>query len=211
MLDFFVERRDFGYGSGFISPDATKFYVNIPKNASTFTSSWLMASDWSSTTVGNRGINWNKIDDMIVIMRDPVDRWISGISQYIKGHILGSDSPETFILSYTELTEKFIENNLDIFDDHVWPQHCFFENILPDIERKYMYICPNFEETMKKELNLMWPIPNTVYYNKSEDDDDLRKLKAFFKERVKVNNNLHNAIKNIYKKDYNIISNNFLV
>jgi len=211
MLDFFVQRRDFGYGSGFISPDATKFYINIPKNASTFISSWLMTSGWSSTAVGNRGINWNKIDDIIVVMRDPVDRWISGISQYIKGHILGSDSPERFILSYTELTEKFIENNLDIFDDHVWPQHCFFENILLDTERKYMYICPNFEETMKKELNLMWPIPNTVYYNKSEDDDDLRKLKAFFKERVKVNNNLHNAIKNIYKKDYNIISNNFLV
>ena len=211
MLDFYIDRRDFGYGSGFISPDATNFYINIPKSASSFITSWMFLSGWTSTTVGRWGTDWNNVNDIIIVMRDPLDRWISGISQYIKGNILGSDDPEEFIAKYTDLTEKFIEDNLDIFDDHVWPQHCFFENILPDAKRKYMYIGNNFEQYLKQELNLVWPVPPDVDFNKGEDNPGLKELKQFFTERVQKNNNLRNTIQNTYKRDYEIINNNCVV
>lgn len=41
MLDFQIEQRDFGYGSGYISPGQKSFFINIPKNASSFVSNWL--------------------------------------------------------------------------------------------------------------------------------------------------------------------------
>ncbi len=214
MLDFYIERRDFGYGSGFISPDATQFYINIPKSASSFITSWMFLSGWTSTTVGRCVIDWNNVNEIIIVMRDPLDRWISGISQYIKGNILESDDPEgfgEFKIKYTDLTEKIIKDNLDIFDDHVWPQHCFFENILPDAKRKYMYIGNNFEQYLKQELNLVYPIPPDVDFNKSEDDQQQKELKQFFTERVQKDNNLRNAIQNTYKRDYEIIKNNCLV
>jgi len=211
MLDFYVKRRDFGYSSGFLSPDTTKFYINIPKSASTFVGSWLLSSGWTSTTIGRWGTNWNNINEVIIVMRDPLDRWISGMSQYIKGNILESDNPENFAADYTDLTEKIIVDNLDIFDDHVWPQHCFFENILPEAKRKYIYVNSNLEETLTRELNLVWPVPSDVDFNKSEDDPDLRELKQFFAERVQKNNNLRAAIQNIYKRDYEIINNNCVV
>ena len=211
MLDFFVQRRDFGYGSGFISPDTTQFYVNIPKSASSFISSWLVSSGWTSATVGCWGTDWNEVDSIIIVMRDPVERWVSGISQFIKGNILDTGGVTKFLNNYTEITENIIISSLDIFDDHVWPQHCFFKSILPNAKRKYVYICPEFEKNLKKELNLVWPIPNIVDYNKSENDKDLRDLKIFFKKRLEKNNNLHNAVKNIYKRDYEIINNNCIV
>lgn len=211
MLDFYIDRRDFGYGSGFISPDTTNFYINIPKSASTFVSYWLAASGWTSATFNNANVNWNNINILVIVMRDPLERWISGISQYIKGNILGSDDPTVFMAKYTNLTEKFIEDNLDIFDDHVWPQHCFFDNIMPEINRKYIYINSNFEKTLSKELKLTWPVPPDVDFNKSDNDQDLKKLKQFFTERVRNNNNLRNAIQNIYKQDYKIINNNCIV
>lgn len=211
MLDFYVKRRDFGYGSGFISPDTTQFYINIPKSASTFVSSWMFLSGWTSTTVGRWGTDWNNVSEVIIVMRDPIQRWLSGISQYIKGYILDSDNPERFVAKYTELTEKLIIDNLDIFDDHVWPQHCFFENILPETKRKYIYVNSNLEETLKQELNLVWPVPPDVDFNKGEDDPDLRELKQFFANRVQKNNNLRVAIQNIYKRDYEIINNNCVV
>jgi hypothetical protein len=211
MLDFYIERRDFGYGSGSISSDTTQFYINIPKSASTFVSSWMFSSGWTSTTVGRWGTDWDNINEVIIVMRDPIQRWLSGISQYMKGYILEYSDMKTFIKEYTNLTEKLVIDNLDIFDDHVWPQHCFFENILPETKRKYIYVNSNLEETLTRELNLAWPVPPDVDFNKSEDDPDLRELKQFFAERVQKNNNLRVAIQNIYRRDYEIINNNCVV
>ena len=214
MLDFQVEYRDFGYGSGFLSPDNKSFYINVPKNASSFVSDWLHKSEWTSATVGGWGTTWEQIDSIIIVLRDPIDRWITGISQYIKSYLLDSvigELPITaleFINDYNQISHKIIFDQPNMFDDHVWPQHCFFENILPDAKRTYFYVNKNLESNLKANLNLKTIDSNNLDYHKSSDDEELKILTEFFSSKVYPpfgDSKLYEKLKEIYKKDYELI------
>ena len=65
-------------GEGMISPDKKYFYLNIPKNSSSFIKKCLGSLGWSFDNI--RSYPDAKI---IVALRDPVKRWISGISEYL--------------------------------------------------------------------------------------------------------------------------------
>jgi len=56
-----------------------KSYIHVPKNASSFIKGVLIGSGgfWHhSETLVNSGEN-------LVILRDPIDRWCSGVAQYL--------------------------------------------------------------------------------------------------------------------------------
>lgn len=211
MLDFFVDYRDFGYGSGFISPDNKKFYINIPKNASSFMRDYLSKSNWTSTTIGREGTQWDEVEELIIVLRDPVERWISGISQFIKGNILESQNPEDFINSYNIFLERLIFSTLNIFDDHVWPQVCYFDNLLTHAKRKYIFINENFATNIRKELSLPYVKTSELEFNRGADDQDLVVLNIFFETKIKKNKKLYQKVKNAYKIDYDLINNNYIV
>ena len=215
MLDFQIEYRDFGYGSGFLSPETnTTFYVNIPKNASSLVSGWLYESGWTSATIGSNNVNWKNINNIVIILRDPIERWVSGISQYIKGCIIDtrispkSVSVNDFLKNYNNVVEKLIFDQPNMFDDHVWPQYCFFENILPDVKRTYFYINENLELNLKEKLTLKKVDSSSLDYHKSSDDEELKILKEFFTNKIYPptgDSKLYEKLKEIYKKDYELI------
>ena len=72
-----LANRGFGYGTGLLSPDCSKFIVSMPKNASSFVKGVL---------IGARG-HWHHSETLVngqenlVVLRDPIDRWCSGIVQ----------------------------------------------------------------------------------------------------------------------------------
>lgn len=65
-------------GEGMASPDGKYFYLNIPKNSSSFIKKCLSSIDW---VYGN--INDYPDAKVIVALRDPIKRWVSGISEYL--------------------------------------------------------------------------------------------------------------------------------
>jgi hypothetical protein len=160
---------------------------------------------------------------MIVILRDPVDRWTSGVAQYLVTMILnytGSntyidtnaiDDAETyplsasaFVIAYNALIERFIFDNLDLLDDHVWLQCEFFERVLPDVARRYIVIDSNFETN----LNLIGIRTfDDADRNFSGDDPDKAILKHFFQERLDRKPSLMKQVKMTYSRDYEIIRN----
>ena len=83
MIDHLAD-RGFGYGSGILSPDRSRFVVNIPKNASSYVLDWTVNFGWSTALAEH----CSNLSEIIVILRDPMDRWISGMSQYVKTYIL---------------------------------------------------------------------------------------------------------------------------
>jgi hypothetical protein len=136
--------RGYGYGSGVISPGQDRFLVNIPKNASSYMLDWANRHGWSSVVIEPTSIWSNNITEIIVCVRDPVQRWISGVGQYLTSYVLnvtGAYSWETgpgpndqqisgddFIADYNQVVERLLFDNLARLDDHVWPQVEFFEN-----------------------------------------------------------------------------------
>ena len=123
--------KETGYipGEGMISPARDIFYLNIPKNASTYLSNILLANNWE---------HWNIITDIttvqhsIAFIRDPLDRWISGFSTYVALHILGNGyGSDHFIKDYNLnvpsweiLLDNFnnsVIKKIELISDRAWP------------------------------------------------------------------------------------------
>lgn len=211
-----------GYQGGFHSPDAKFFAVNIPKNASSYLSGLLDHNGWTSAKLGEITIA-REIEKVVVVLRDPVDRWVSGIVQFIITRILSTHGPngpiypnelvtehdasitaQQFIDQYNSVVERLLFDRLGNHDDHVWPQHEFFEWVLPSIDRLYIMLDGDFEKNLQRHLSLDM-VPD-LDRNDGGATPHGRMLKEFFKQRLIHRPELVDRIKKFYSKDYEIIN-----
>lgn len=214
--------RGFGYGTGHISKDCSQFLVSIPKNASSSLVDWLGRYEWSSAVVGDN-CNWNNVGEVLVVLRDPVERWISGIVQYIHTYILYVHGPNTvklsyeiptefdyamsteqFIKQYNQLSERLLFDVINRFDDHVWPQCEFFQELLPNIPRKYFYLDQNFNNKISTYLGL--DLNSMPHHNNSKSNNTLNVLQNFIQQRLIMRPELKQRIVNAYSQDYELIN-----
>lgn len=209
-------RREFGHGSGMISANQLLFIVDIPKNASSFVSDWTQQHGWQVALAHNHD---HRIAEMIVILRDPVDRWISGIAQYINGWILhaksfydthvGPDSTQqffdagSFIEQYNPVMERLIFDNLERYDDHVWPQSEIIDGLLPDKRKTFFYIDHTWEDRLSAYLGI--PKAKNIAKNAGDENPDQKMLQEFFRTRIADRPNLKKMIQDRYRTDYDLI------
>jgi hypothetical protein len=213
--------RGFTYGFGHVSPDGTKFLVSIPKNASSFVKNSTGVAGW----IGGNALDprlQKSVNELVVVLRDPLDRWISGFAQYIHTYILYPHGPNTPYLShetpteydygmtveqftqqYSQLTERLIFDIINRFDDHVWPQIELFQELLPDLPRKYFYINNSFEIKISEYLGI--DLNTIADRNVSDDNVTMKQLKEFFKQRFVIRPELAQRVKNMYAADYQLI------
>jgi len=99
-------------------PDSKFYFIPITKNASSFTYRCLSQIDWQYYKLYHYGQLEDKIP--VVILRDPVERWLSGFAQdYIDGKFpLGLNHPET-------LNNIFLKGVSGI---HTYTQHWYVKN-----------------------------------------------------------------------------------
>jgi hypothetical protein len=209
--------KGFEYGSGLVNPDRTRFIVNIPKNASSFLEHWSHENQWTVACASDVA---QTLQEIIVVLRDPVERWISGFAQYASGNILhakrfystdtgpGPDfqymSAVEFVNNYNPLTERLVFDNLELFDDHVWPQHVFFKDLLPDLPRRYFYINENVNHQLQTYLE--WaPASENLDRNDSNNDSDKKLIKQFLRDRLNQILELKKTILDAYVEDYKLI------
>jgi hypothetical protein len=212
--------RGFGYGSGILSPDGSQFIVNIPKNASSYMLYWARLNDWNTAVADDHS---NTITEMIVILRDPLNRWISGIVQYLNTYILSVQGPNgpvflanplspynwpmdavQWIDGYNQTTERLIFDVVNRFDDHVWPQHEFVENLLPAVKRKYFLLDHNFDAAIVDYLGF---VPySDIDSNSASNNANMRLLQKFFVDRLQQRPDLAQRVIKAYAKDYELIA-----
>ena len=208
-----------GFGSGMLSTDCLKFAVSIPKNASSFMVDWTGRHGWTSAIVGD-DCDWHRVQQVIVLLRDPLSRWVSGITQYLSGHVLNvsnaytSDlgpgpedqqmSADDFIKNYNSVVERLIFDQLDELDDHVWPQTRFL-NILPTVPRKHFVI--NNKLTQQLSQYFGFEIANDLDINQGSADSEVEKLQRFFQLRLNTRPDLIERVKYRYQQDYQYIKN----
>ena len=213
-----LEERGYGYGSGILSPAHDRFIVNIPKNASSYLLDWSNHHGWRASKI-NHVNDPHKLQELVVVLRDPMQRWISGIAQYLTGYVLnvtgvyspdlgpGPDdqqiSADTFIEEYTQVVERLLFDNLSRFDDHVWPQCDFFQDLMPHLPRKFFYIDQNFDSNISDYFGFT-PIPG-LDRNCGNTNPDTNKIQHFIRARLNTRLELQDRVRRAYAQDYKII------
>jgi hypothetical protein len=185
-----------------LSPNRDIFYLNIPKNASTYLTNILKDNSW---------IHWNILDNSesvkttIAFIRDPVDRWISGFATYAALHLFGYGyGSDHFVQDYNDLVKKIIFDQI-IFDDHTDLQVKYVKQIQehnPVFFRYNKNLITQINSFLGYDLNTT----ATISANKSESNYDTNQVSQFLKKQLDHNPDLKAQVVHHYKQDYEFIN-----
>jgi len=128
--EYWKRHKNHPYGMCFANDELKKFYVNIPKNA----------TNWGKTAF-DENLEWRETNyhdekllkqgyEAIVFLRDPLDRWCSGMAEYISRY---GYNTKTFILQLEKqrLAGEIINTTI-AFDEHTVEQVTFLEGLDTD-------------------------------------------------------------------------------
>lgn len=192
-------------GGGLRSADKRYFYLGIPKNASTYLSNTLLANGWHYHTLGDDS---DKICEAFVVLKEPCDRWISGLGTYISSWILGpAYGSDHFIEDYNELSERLLFESM-ILDDHTTPQARYVSQLaqlIPEVPVTYFRLNSNVIDNISTYLNQELKTP-AVDNNASEDNYDQRQIINFLKDRLVKDFALRAKVIARFQEDYNLIN-----
>lgn len=198
MLDHL---RDRGYtpGSGVISPEGV-FFLHIPKNASTLLTNLLVHNGWRHSNVSDP-----TIQKYIVVLRDPLERWVSGMATYTASWILGpSYGSEAFNDDFNDLTERFIFDQI-VFDDHTTPQVQFINQLNPNIPITYFALNYDLRTNLENFLNTKLDWPENINNNATENNYDTKNIAQKIQFIVDQNPNYKAKVIDRFSEDYNLL------
>ena len=122
-------------GQCYKCPDQPVVYINTPKCASSFMKTqvldlgwqprFLQLGDWVAMEPTDM-IKPDDIEKIIVVMRDPYDRWLSGIAEYFGEHF--NDPDGIFDYLSNPLTLNLLSQRI-WFDDHTESQLFFLQHV----------------------------------------------------------------------------------
>ena len=165
-------------------------YVNIPKNASSFIKEELLSLGWQ---FGHYHGHTGTIK--LVVLRDPVDRWCSGIAQFY-----GLYFQDKKRLTDEELKLIF---DLVVLDDHTEKQGYFLNQI--DTDDCVFF---KFGETLNKSLHTFlnqYNINNTFLVRTIPTFSNLP-IKSQIKQELISNEKYVKRIQQFYHQDYALIN-----
>lgn len=200
MINFLEYHKNKGhvFGECWSHPDTDLMYVNIPKNASSWTKPNL--KDW-----GWQHYNYH-LDNLyhkhaLIVLRDPVERWLSGIGEYMylyhKNLDLAHFSKCFFDLVFDKIS----------FDDHTEQQVLFLEKL--NLKNCTFFWCgSNYRELFGKFLNDRG-MPNQYakydYQHVTETSPIRMQFKEIFKQTLDNNSKYIRQLKQHFSKDYHLI------
>jgi hypothetical protein len=188
-------------GGGLLSP-AGVFYLNIPKNASTYLTNLLVFNGWKHHNLNTDG--GGAINECIVVLRDPVERWVSGFATYAASWILsegyGSDH---FRDDYNELSQRLIFDVL-VFDDHTTEQVQYVSQ-LPKIKTTYFKLNHGLKSDLQQHLGYKLLDSKDLDANVSENNYDTKMISKHMQYRIDQDPVLKAKIIEKYKADYDFI------
>ena len=182
------------YGECMSHQDSKYMYVYIPKNASSWTKPNLKDFEWEFYNY-----HTDKLDKhALVVLRDPVERWVSGIAEYFT---LYHPDFSTWTTDVFDLVFDRI-----CFDDHTQQQVKFLHGL--DTDK-----CTFFNFTNYRENFGCWiaehfgknKYDRYEYQHVSELSPDRKKIKEIFNQQLQ-NSKYLEQVKNYYTNDYELIN-----
>lgn len=188
-------------------PDSDLCWINIPKNASSWTQT-LLAHEflWYEHDYHEQPeLQYKK---KLICLRDPVERWVSGITEFFFQYY-----PKVELDQINDLTLWLIYDRI-AFDDHTEKQSLFLEGLDP--ENCVFFRCDhsyskNFLDYFVSigYLDKTYIVPECV--NAHRYDHSLIEIKKpiynFFQSRVENDHKLRQSIAQYCQADYNLLKN----
>lgn len=195
MIDFldYYKNKGHVFGECMSKPDTDLMYINIPKNASSWTKPNL--KDWSWEFYNYHTDNlYDK--HALVVLRDPMERWLSGIAEYMTLYHVDADPTAWFDLIFERIA----------FDDHTESQLLFLQGI--NLNNCTFFLCDkNFKSNFSDFLN-KHDMPNS--YDRYEDQHvtanspERARFKNIFAEALK-NSKYNQKVEWYFEKDYKLL------
>lgn len=178
--------------------DSELMYVHIPKNATSWTKPNLLDWDWEFFNYHTDNL---KNKTALVVLRDPIDRWISGIAEYLYLYHPNIDLVHTGRAFFDLVFDKIT------FDDHTEKQVYFIEGL--DLSRCiFFWFDDNYRKNFSNFL-IQNQMPNRYWnYEKqhvSNNEPIRKKFKEIFVEALENSKYLH-QIQQYFKQDYDLIN-----
>jgi len=195
------EPKGHTFGTCMSKPDSDLMYVNIPKCASSWTKPNLKDLGWEFYNY-----HWDHLyhKHAMVVLRDPVERWLSGVCEYFTLYHRDIDT--------TQFNQAFFDLLMDqvTFDDHTEKQIYFIEGLDPT--RTTFFYCNLDYRLYFQQFLRNQGIPNKYasynYQHTTENREDGDTRRATFKKIFSTlldNPKYLNKIKQHYTKDYDLI------
>lgn len=192
------EHKGYTFGACMTTLENNLMYVQIPKNASTWTKFNLNNLKWEDF---NYHYDHLYKKHALVVLRDPVSRWLSGVCEYFSLHHPNIDT--------NEFNKTFYEFLMDqiVFDDHTEHQHYFIDGL--SLNNITFFFCNddyrlNFDNFFK-DLGIDNSYHQHDYQHTTEGNIVLTKFKKIF-QTLLLEPKYLNKIKDYYKKDYALIN-----
>ncbi len=194
MINFIEYYKDKGhvFGECMSKSDSDLMYINIPKNASSWTK--LNLKDWGWEFYNYHTDNLNK--HALVVLRDPVERWLSGIAEYMTLYHVDVDPTPWFDLVFDRIA----------FDDHTESQVLFLQNI--DLDNCTFFLCNedfkiNFSDFLNKHS---MPHSYNRYENQhvTANSPERTRFKNIFTQALQ-NSKYKEHVEQYFEKDYKLM------
>lgn len=186
-------------GEGMVSPDSKYFYLNLPKNSSSSIKVMLESIGWTYSN-----ISMHSKAQVLVVLRDPMKRWVSGITEYLMmyqqniiDNIVDPNNYDFLPLLGEKLGLSLLFDRIT-FDDHSERQVLFLRDI-PFQQCMWFYSDNNFSKNFSDFLNSIG-YTNTFDQSRKENSAD---HEEFVKKR-KLQEFISYLIENDEYRKYNL-------
>lgn len=201
MINFIEYYRDKNhiFGECMSTPDIDLIYVNIPKNASTWTKNNLLRYNWEFYNYHLDNLYYKHA---FIVLRDPVERWLSGISEYMFIYHRNIDS--------AHFSKSFFDVIFDrvAFDDHTERQSLFLNGLnlnnctFFNCDEEYKYYIRNF---INARIN------KTYFFSQKHDHTnkeslERKKFRQIFSKAIQENSKYLTNLKKYFNDDYKLIN-----
>ncbi len=200
MIDFleYYKTRGHVFGECMSHPDTNFMYINIPKNASSWTKPNLKDWGWENYNYHTDNL-YHK--HAMVVLRDPVERWLSGIAEYMYLYHRNLDSAHLSNIFFDLVFDRIA------FDDHTEQQVLFIERLNLD-NCTFFWCGSQYRELFSHFLNSRGMTNryfNYDYQHVTEDDPVRKEFKQIFKQVLEKNSKYITNLDCFFSKDYKLI------
>lgn len=170
--------------------------VNIPKNASTLIVNWSHEQTDPNIISEANYLDF-EVDKYYVLIRDPFDRWISGVTEYYYRQNKQNK---------VEIKDLFDRIDMIEFDEHTAPQYQFLNF---DYTKNTVFVPMNKKgiHYLNKKF-LKYPHHPKKVWESASIDTKVR-IQRLLLEKVQKQPSLKDKVMIFYKQDYKIIENYF--
>ena len=182
----------------FTSVNTLYSYIPIPKNSSTLLRQIFINMGYTNknTIIDNERV--------IICLRDPIDRWFSGITEYVHRHYF-----ETGLLS--KLSDANIKKIFKekIYDEHTYPQTYFLPNNL-NLDNTIFFdnkrIVSDISDFYLNQFGTVLDLTDLVQY-RIQDDTVKINIMTQLKSYYDTNTEIKYELLELYNEDYKLIEN----